>query len=135
MSNIEALLQLLDDPDPEVHATLVNRLSRDAELLSQAWLFASERGNSSAALTELVLRQDAEALMDAFAEAEHLEAGVWLLPRIDVPRRDYRTPGTRALDELAERIGHGADPWSVARFLCDDWGLHRCAPGLRGSAQ
>lgn len=123
MSNIEALLQLLDDPDPEVHATLVNRLSRDTELLSQAWSFASERGNLPAALTELVLRQDAEALMDAFAEAEHLEAGVWLLPRIDMPRRDYRTAGTRALDELAERLGHGANPWSVARFLCDDCGF------------
>lgn len=123
MSSIEALLQLLDDPDPAVHETLVNRLSGDAELLAQAWSLASERGHHPVALTELVLRQDAEALVDAFAEAEHLEAGVWLLPRIDVPRVDYRTPGTRALDDLAARLGQAPDAWAVARFLCDDCGF------------
>jgi regulator of sirC expression with transglutaminase-like and TPR domain len=123
MSSIEALLQLLEDPDPAVHATLINRLSGDGELLAQAWALASGRGQPPAALTELVLRQDAEALVDAFAEAEHLEAGVWLLPRIDLPRRDYRVTGTRALDEIAARVGAAADPWTVARFLCDDCGF------------
>ncbi len=123
MSNIAALLQLLDDPDPAVHATLINRLSGDADLLSQTWSLASERGLPPTALIDLVLRQDAEALVDAFAEAEHLEAGVWLLPRIDVPRRDYRQVGTRALDELAARIATPANPWSVARFLCDECGF------------
>lgn len=123
MSSLDALLTLLDDPDPAVHEALVNRLSGDTDLLAQAWTLALERGHQPAALTELVLRQDAEALVDAFAEAEHLEAGVWLLPRIDVPRRDYRTAGMRALDELAGRIGHAGDAWAVARFLCDDCGF------------
>lgn len=123
MSNMDALLQLLDDPDPAVHATLINRLSGDAELLSRAWSLASERGQPPTSLTELVLRQDAEALIDAFAEAEHLEGGIWLLPRIDVPRRDYRTAGMRALDDLAARIAPQPDPWMVARFLCDECGF------------
>jgi hypothetical protein len=123
MGSIEALLQLLDDPDPAVHEALVNRLSGDAELLGQAWTLALARGSQPAALTDLVLRQDAEALVDAFAEAEHLEAGVWLLPRIDLPRHDYRTAGMRALDDLAQRTASATDAWAVARFLCDDCGF------------
>lgn len=123
MGSIEALLDLLRDPDPAVHEALVNRLSGDAGLLEQAWTLALARGDQPPALTELVLRQDAEALVDAFAEAEHLEAGVWLLPRLDVPRRDYRTAGMRALDELARRLAHATDAWMVARFLCDDCGF------------
>ena len=123
MGSLDALLTLLDDPDPAVHETLVNRLSGDAELLAQAWSLALTRGHPPSLLTELVLRQDAEALVDAFAEAEHLEAGVWLLPRIDLPRRDYRAAGTTALDELAQRIRHAGDAWAVARFLCDDCGF------------
>lgn len=123
MSSLDALLQLLDDPDPAVHDALVNRLSGDAELLNQAWTLALERGHQPPVLTGLVLRQDAEALVDAFAEADHLEAGVWLLPRIDLPRQDYRTPGMRALDDLAGRIPHATDAWMVARFLCDDCGF------------
>lgn len=123
MSSLDALLQLLDDPDPAVHDALVNRLSGDADLLNQAWALALERGHQPPVLTGLVLRQDAEALVDAFAEADHLEAGVWLLPRIDLPRQDYRTPGMRALDDLAGRIPHATDAWTVARFLCDDCGF------------
>ena len=123
MSNLDALLQLLDDPDPAVHDALVNRLSGDAELLNQAWMLALERGHQPTVLTGLVLRHDAEALVDAFAEADHLEAGVWLLPRIELPRHDYRAPGMRALDDLAARIPHATDAWMVARFLCDDCGF------------
>lgn len=123
MSRLDALLQLLDDPDPAVHDALVNRLSGDAELLTQAWALALERGHQPDVLTGLVLRQDAEALVDAFAEADHLEAGVWLLPRMDLPRQDYRVNGARALDELAARIPHATDAWMVARFLCDDCGF------------
>src|SRR5688500_4805525 len=123
MSSLEALLQLLDDPDPTVHDALVNRLSGDADLLAQAWALALERDSQPTALVDLVLRQDAEALVDAFAEADHLEAGVWLLPRIDLPRRDYRAAGTRALDDLAGRVPHATDAWMVARFLCDDCGF------------
>jgi Transglutaminase-like superfamily len=123
MSSLEALLQLLDDPDPTVHDALVNRLSSDADLLTQAWTLALERTQQPAVLTALVLRQDAEALVDAFAEADQLEAGVWLLPRIELPRRDYRALGTRALDELAARISHASDAWMVARFLGDDCGF------------
>jgi hypothetical protein len=123
MSNLDALITLLEDPDPAVHETLVNRLSGDADLLSAAWNLALERPTQPTVLTELVLRQDAEALVDAFAEADHLEVGVWLLPRIDLPRRDYRTPGTLALDHLAARSAGAPDAWSVARFLCDDCGF------------
>jgi hypothetical protein len=82
MSSLDALITLLEDPDPAVQETLVNRLSGDADLLAAAWNLALERPTQPTALTELVLRQDAEALVDAFAEADHLEAGVWLLPRI-----------------------------------------------------
>jgi hypothetical protein len=29
---------------------------------------------------------------------------MWLLPRLHLPRRDYRTPGMAALDALANRL-------------------------------
>src|ERR1043165_5386484 len=103
MSSLDALLDLLGDPDPTVHEALVNRLSGDADLLAQAWSLALERGDPPTVLTGLVLRQDAEALVDAFAEAEHLEAGVWLLPRIDLPRRDYRSEERRVGKECRSR--------------------------------
>ncbi len=123
MTHIPALLAMLDDPDPTVQEALLNRLSTDAELLNQAWVCAHEQQHYPTALTELVLRCDAEALVDAFAEVDDLESGVWLLPRVDIPRRDYRTLGMRALDQLAERAHAATDAWGVARFLCDDCGF------------
>jgi hypothetical protein len=123
MEQLDALLALLDDPDPAVHQALVTRLSGDSDLLALAWTRALSAGHHPAALIELVLRQDAEALVDAFAEAEHLEAGVWLLPRIDLPRVDHRSAGSRALDSLAARCRTAGDAWEVARFLADDCGF------------
>ena len=123
MSRIDALLTLLDDPDPVVHESLLRSLANDADLLNHAWQGADQRGAIPPALVDLVLRADAEALVDAFAEAEDLEAGVWLMPRLDLPRRDYRTPGSQALDRLASNLPAGSDAGAVARFLCDACGF------------
>jgi regulator of sirC expression with transglutaminase-like and TPR domain len=123
MDRIDALLDLLDDPDPTVHEALLARLGSDDELLDRAWQVAAASGRRPTGLVELVLRADAEALVDAFAEADELEAGVWLLPRLDQPRLDHRTSGTEAIDHLAARLPRGSDANAVARFLCDDCGF------------
>lgn len=123
MDHIDALLTLLDDPDPTVHDALLARLGSDDELLDRAWSAAQASGRRPTGLIDLVLRADAEALVDAFAEADELEAGVWLLPRLDHPRTDYRTPGAAALDHLAARVPAGNDAGAVAKFLCGDCGF------------
>ncbi len=124
-----ALVTLLDDPDPEVGATLAARLESDAQLLDRTWLCALERGPIPARLNEIVLRCDAEALVDAFAAAEDLETGCWLLARLHQPRRDHRAAGAPQLDALAERValliagGAPADGRTVAAHLCGDCGF------------
>jgi hypothetical protein len=123
MDQIQAILALFDDQDPLVQDSLVTRLGADQELLDRIWQAAVERGEPAPALVSLVLRADAEALVDAFAEAEDLEAGVWLMPRLHLPRRDYRSPGTAALDALAARLPAGVDGGAVADFLCNDCGF------------
>ncbi len=129
MSSIDALLALLDDPDPAIQESLQARLAGDAQLLDHAWSGALARGRPPALLVDLVLRADAEALIDGFAEADDLETGIWLLPRLDLPRRDYRTPGAAALDDLARRVvaaapsGVAPDAGAIVRFLCEGCGF------------
>ena len=123
MTSIDALLSLLDDPDPRVQESLLSRLAGDLGLLDTAWQAAVARGAPPALLVELVLRADGEALVDAFAEVEDLEGGVWLLPRLDRPRRDYRSAGAAALDALAARLGHPRDGGTLAAYLCDECGF------------
>jgi hypothetical protein len=123
VTSISALLSLLDDPDPQVQESLHTRLSGDAALLDQAWQAAIARGNTPGVLVEMVLRADAEGLIDAFAEVEDLESGAWLLPRLDCPRRDFRTPGAAALDAIAHRLGDQKDGTAIAAFLCGECGF------------
>jgi hypothetical protein len=123
MDRIDAILALFEDQDPLVQESLVNRLGVDADLLERTWNAALLRGAPAPALIHLVLRADAEALVDAFAEADDLETGLWLLPRLHLPRQDYRTPGIAALDDLAHRVPPGADGGAIADFLTSDCGF------------
>src|SRR4051812_26094663 len=123
MDQITAILALFDDQDPLVQDSLATRLGADQDLLDRIWDAAVQRGEPAPGLVGLVLRADAEALVDAFAEADDLEAGVWLLPRLHLPRRDYPGPGTAALDALAARVPAGADGGGIAAFLCQDCGF------------
>lgn len=124
-TSIQAILGLLEDPDPLVQETLLVRLANDQDLLERTWQAALARSESPLpALVHLVLRADAEALVDAFAEVgEDLEAGIWLLPRLHLPRTDYRSAGTAAIDALARRLPHGADGGEIAAFLCHECGI------------
>jgi len=125
MDPITAILALFDDQDPVVQDSLASRLGGDPQLLERTWEMALARDTPPAtSLLNLVLRADAEALVDAFAECgEDLEGGIWLLPRLHVPRRDYRTAGAGALDALARRMPADADGASLAAFLCHDCGF------------
>lgn len=129
MSELHALVDLLHDPDPEVGATLVTRLESDASLLDAAWIAALERGEPPERLSAVVLRADAEALVDAYAAAEDLETGCWLLARLHRPRVDHRAAGAPQLDALAERVrgrlaaGDPADGRTVAGHLCGACGF------------
>lgn len=103
--NIDAVLRLLDDPDPTVRETLQARLSADRGLLDAVWQAAVARDEPiDDDLVRLVLVADAEEIVDAFAAVEDLEGGVWVLPLLHQPRHDWRSAGSAALDALAERI-------------------------------
>ncbi len=123
MDRIDAILALLHDDDPAVQESLLNRLGADPTLLDRTWLAATATSAVDVpppALVQMVLRADAEALVDAFADADDLEAGVWLLPRLHGPRSDYRTAGAAALDALAERVraaGAAENGATIAEFL------------------
>ena len=126
---LAALLDLLSDPDPEIGATLAARLESDTDLLDRTWQVAAERGAPPEILTAIVLRADAEALVDAFAAAEDLESGCWLLARVQRPRIDHRAAGAPQLDALAAHVaariaaGAPADGRTVAAFLCNECGF------------
>src|SRR5580658_9917486 len=124
-STVEAILQLLEDRDPLVQEPLLARLGGNQELLEATWQAELARSQEpSPVLTALVLRADAEALIEAFAETgEDLEAGIWLLPRLQLPRVDYRRAGTEALDQLARRVGPQPDGARIADFLCHSCGF------------
>jgi len=125
MDPISAILSLFDDQDPLVQESLSSRLSSDPDLLDRTWELALTRETPPApSLVQLILRADAEALVDAFAECgEDLEGGIWLLPRLHLPRKDYRTAGSAALDALARRLPRDADGAAIADFLCHDCGF------------
>ena len=130
MSGLEALVRLLADPDPQVGATLAARLEADPALLDQAWQAATAGGGEPPArLVEIVLRADAEALVDAYAAADDLETGVWLLARLHRPRVDHRAAGTPPLDAIAARVreriagGDPADGRTIAAHLCGECGF------------
>jgi hypothetical protein len=123
MPHIPSLLRLLDDPDQTVVDALLSRLAGDAALLDATWQVAMAVPDIPPALTDLVLRADAEALVDAFAEAEDLEGGAWLLPRLQLPRCDYRRRGAEQLDRLAGRLPAGSDGGRIAAMLCDEFGF------------
>ncbi len=126
MDRVDAILALLEDRDPRVVDPLLSRLAADESLLDRTWQAALERGHDAPlALVHLVLRQDAEALVDAFAEAEDLETGVWLLPRLLKPRCDHRGPGAMALDEVAVRLRLDgiSDGGALASWLCGACGF------------
>ncbi len=124
MTDVTAILSLLDDPDPVVQQSLAARLGSDRVLLDRAWQAARARGGEPPAnLTALVLAADAEELIDAFGAAEDLESGCWVLPRLLAPRTDWRRPGAAALDALAARLRGAGDGGAVARFLCEECGF------------
>jgi hypothetical protein len=123
MSDVDAILNLLDDPDPTVQEALASNLGRDRDLLDRAWSAAKGRGEPPKQLVNLVLTADAEDLVDSYTFVDDLETGVWLLPRLHMPRHDYATPGRLALDDLAEGVDCDADGVEVAQFLCQECGF------------
>lgn len=121
MSEAEALLGLLDDPDPAVRRTLVRRLLDDAGLRERVWSASAGR-TAPALLTETIVQADALELVEAWGAAEDLEEAWPLLARLQVPRTDHRVACRSALDALASRAPHG-DAGAVARWLSEDCGF------------
>lgn len=118
---LAALVGLLDDPEaaPAIYA----RLEREAELRERVWVAAGD--DPPALLVDLVLRHEAEALLDAFAACDDLETGAWLLARLHRPRTDHARSGAPQLDALAARA-HDAgagDAGTVAAHLCTACGF------------
>lgn len=120
MSEAEAVLALLGDPDPAVRAALTERLATDADLRERVWALAGT--DPPEALSEAVLRADALDLIEAWGAAEGLEAGWGLLARLHRPRHDHGPACAATLDALAARAPHG-DPGAVAHWLSADIGF------------
>ena len=122
------LVTLLDDPPTDDLELLVGRLESDPTLRDQAWQVALERlvrtgAEPPAVLAQVILRHDAEPLVDVVEAAEDLEDAAWLLPRLDLPRWDRAPAGRAALDALASRLRHVADGRELARALGRDFGF------------
>lgn len=121
MSDVGAVLSLLQDPDPQVQTALVKQLLQDAALRERAWA-ACPQGTAPALLTEIMLRSDALDLIEEWNGATDLERGWCLLARLDVPRADVAASCATAIDALASRAPAG-DAGAVARWLAHDVGF------------
>lgn len=117
-TEMHALLTLLDDP--EAAPAILARLEEDPSLCARAWAASEACAEPPSELAALVLRQDAEALLDTFSICEDLEVGWGLLARLQRPRTDHAAACAPALDGLAARaraagVSDGAE---LATFLC-----------------
>lgn len=121
MSDVSAVLSLLEDPDPQVQTALVKQLLQDASLRERAWL-ACAGGEAPALLTEIMLRSDALDLIEAWSRSEGLESGWCLLAQLQQPRSDHTAACAHILDALAARAPAG-DAGVVARWLAEDVGF------------
>jgi regulator of sirC expression with transglutaminase-like and TPR domain len=113
-----AVLALLEDPDPQVRASVQQHLASDPALFDVVWMAATAAGQPSDTLAELAVQADAQALADAYAACEDLEAGLWLLSRLGRPRIDHAAAGRTAIDALAARLAP-TTPLEAARGLAD----------------
>lgn len=120
MSEAEAVIALLNDPDPAVRVPLAKRLAEDSSLRERCWSACA--GDPPPALTEAVLRADALPLIESWAACEGLEAGWGLLARLAVPRSDQLPGCASQLDALAARAPR-QDAGAVARWLSEDIGF------------
>ena len=126
---IDALLSLLADEDPGTCGPILVRLEHDTDLFDRAWRIAVDSPHGTPPLlVQACLRQDGEALIDAYADCDDLEAGCALLARLDQPRRDHRPAIATALDALATAVQGRLQPpaidgRTVARCLAQDFGF------------
>jgi len=120
VSESQAVLTLLDDPDPTVRDALAQRLVEDADLRDRCW--AACAGDPPPILLEAVLRTDALGLIEAWGACDGLEAGWSLLARLHLPRQDHAPACQAQLDALAARAPHG-NAGQVARWLAHDVGF------------
>ena len=58
-----------------------------------------------------------------FRDCTDFESGLWLLPKLHDPFKDYALAGAKGLDALAERLHSAQDPQEVAHALANDWGF------------
>lgn len=123
MDRADALLALLDDPDPAVRAALSERLLLDAELRDSAWEACTGRGiEPPGDLLAAVLQADTLGVIEDWTSADRLEQGWAALARLHQPRRDHEAACAPLLDALASRAPRG-DPGAVARWLGEDCGF------------
>ncbi len=120
MSEAEAVLALLADPDPTVRGPLSERLIEDDDLRERCWQACG--GEAPAPLVEAVLRADALDLIERWGACSGLEEGWAMLASLQRPRQDPLPACASLLDALAERAPH-SDAGAVARWLSQDVGF------------
>lgn len=136
----QTIVSLLADGDADSQA-VVDHLRRDAELRRSVFAWAYTESQVPTTLAQVVFEQERDDLVRQYHHAESLEAGMWLLPRLDNPYRSYQHQGESQLDALAASIARAArstgvgnpnadsppdttfDPGSVAAVLGQDFGF------------
>jgi regulator of sirC expression with transglutaminase-like and TPR domain len=123
-SEISALIQLMDDPDPEVQTAVARRfldLGEDAVPLLDEFQVAEKNGDIKKQLNAIIhaltlrsLEQEYLNYLECGVETlEDLEHGLFLLARFGNPtlRTDlYRNRLDAMADDLRERIDFASDP-------------------------
>lgn len=123
MDQADAVLALLDDPDPAVRAALSERLLLDADLRDRAWEACRGRGQEPPGdLLAVVLQADSLEVVEAWTTADSLEEAWAAIALLHQPRRDHLAACRPLLDALAGRAPRG-DPGEVARWLGADCGF------------
>ncbi len=121
MSEAEAILALLSDPDPGVRNPLMQRLNDDPGLRDRCWL-ACQGQVAPEPLIEAILRGDALDLIESWGACGDLETGWAMLAALQRPRSECRAECAALLDALAERAPRGG-AGEVARWLSEDIGF------------
>ena len=118
----EQIVSLLDDNDADSLA-VIEHLRRDHDLRRSVYLWALQSSRIPASLDQVVFECEGPGLVRDYLEAEDLEYGMWLLPRIENPYATYHEQGQQQLDALAASLKKAKDPGDVAQILGQDYGF------------
>lgn len=116
------IVALLEEEDADAQA-VIEHLRSDEDLRRSVFAWAQEAARVPPSLDHLILEIEGPDLVRSFRQAEDLETGMWILPRIETPFEDFHESGAAQLDALADKLRGAEDPGAVATALGTDFGF------------